>query len=122
MDRGRILQQVIQPFRAQLPGSFQRFDWSTRELGEPEPLPDAEVLIIDGIGLFHPELERTFDLSIWVGVSLETAAQRGRDRDRTLGRQNDALWDGVWVPNDREFDERFRPTDLADLVYQPRSR
>lgn len=117
VDRLRLLRQVISPFRAGRASSFQRFDWSTGRLADPEPLPDASVLIIDCIGLFHPELEGAFDLAIWIEVAPEVAAQRGRDRDRELGRQHDALWDEVWVPNDRDFQAIFRPREFADVLY-----
>ncbi|MHA6694597.1 uridine kinase family protein [Homoserinimonas sp. A520] len=117
VDRIRLLRQVIVPFRSAQKGSFQRFDWSTRTLANPEPLPDAAVLIIDCIGLFHSDLEGAFDLTIWVDAEPGIAAQRGRERDHDLGRQHDALWEDVWVPNDRDFDETFKPREVADIIF-----
>ena len=118
VDRLRLLQQVISPFRAGQASSFQRFDWSTGQLAAPESLPDAGVLIIDCIGLFHPDLHGAFDLAIWVEAEPEVAAQRGQDRDRQLGRKHDALWSDVWVPNDRDFDQGFSPREFANIIYR----
>jgi uridine kinase len=117
VDRARLLRQVIAPFRAGQAASFQRFDWSNRSLADPEPIPDASVLVVDGIGLFHPDLNGAFDLAIWVETEPAIAARRGAERDRELGRKHDALWTDVWVPNDHEFDHTFNPRQFADAIY-----
>ena len=82
---------------------FRRYDWSSRKLGVPERLPHAEVLVVDLIGLFHPDALPSLDLAIWCDVGLETSAQRGMDRDAGMGRNHDALWLDVWLPNERDF-------------------
>src|SRR5690606_18853160 len=117
VDRHRLLQQVIAPFRAGQASSFQRYDWSIGRLAQPEPLPDVGVLIIDCIGLFHPQLQGAFDFSIWVEAEPGVAANRGRERDRSLGRNHDTLWNDVWIPNDRDFDREFNPRQFADIIY-----
>lgn len=117
VERDRLISTVVRPFREGVDGRFQRFDWSERRLGEPEPLPDADVLIVDAIGLFHPDVRDEFDLTIWCDLDLATAAQRGIARDRSLGRDSETLWTDVWIPNEADFAARFRPRDFADLVY-----
>jgi uridine kinase len=117
MDRVRLRQEVLDPFRLGRAVRFRRFNWSTRALGPSERLPDARVLIVDAVGLFHPELNGTLDVKIWVDLDLETATERGKARDRALGRSHDRLWDDVWVPNDRDFAVRFAPAQAADLLY-----
>ncbi|MBH0008940.1 uridine kinase [Salinibacterium sp. SWN1162] len=117
VERVRLREEVIDPLRTGRSGSFRRFDWSTRALGDPEPLPVADVVVIDAIGLFHPELAGAFDLTLWVDVSLENATEQGKARDRRLGRDHERLWDEVWVPNERDFVARFDPHSAADLLY-----
>lgn len=39
VDRRRLVNEVLAPFREEREGSFRRYDWSRRELGEPEPVP-----------------------------------------------------------------------------------
>lgn len=118
VERLRLRREVLDPFRQSRPGLFRRFDWNTRQLGPPEAVPVAQVLLVDGIGLFHPELDGVFDLRIWVDVDLNTAAARGKARDRGLGRNHDRLWDQVWVPNDQDFATRFDPRASADLLFE----
>jgi len=117
VDRLRLRAEVLEPFRQAKPGFFHRFDWKMRDLGLPEPIPTAQVLIVDAIGLFHPELEGMFDLTVWVDVDLGLATERGKARDKRLGRSHDRLWDDVWVPNEQEFVARFDPRASADYLY-----
>jgi hypothetical protein len=120
VERVRLTAEVLEPFRLGLPSSFRRFDWSTRALGELEPVPIANVMFVDLIGLFHPEALPLLDVKIWCDVDLDTAKHRGMRRDDALGRDHARLWNEVWIPNERDFDAGFRPRDKADLLYTPR--
>ncbi|MFE6964000.1 uridine kinase [Agromyces sp. NPDC057679] len=120
VERVRLADEVLRPFRERGPGEFRPYDWSAGRLGEPRPLPSAEVLVVDLIGFFHPETVELLDLRIWIDLDLETAARRGKARDEALGRRHDRLWDEVWVPNERDFAERFRPREHAHLVIDAR--
>ncbi|MFF2272358.1 uridine kinase [Agromyces sp. NPDC058136] len=120
VERGRLADEVLRPFREGRRSEFRPFDWSARRLGEPRPLPSAEVLVVDLIGLFHPETVDLLDLRVWVDLDLETAARRGKARDEALGRRHDRLWDEVWVPNERDFARRFGPRDQAHLIVDTR--
>lgn len=117
VDRARLGATVLAQFRSGAAGEFQRYDWSRRELGAAEPLPRARVLVVDVIGLLHPEVLALLDVTLWCDVDVDVAAERGRARDRELGRDHDALSREVWEPNDRDFVEAFRPRDVADLLY-----
>jgi uridine kinase len=117
VERSRLVSEVLEPVRQGRPGTFRRYDWGRKELGAPEPLPFAEVLTVDLIGLFHPEALSVIDIAIWCGVDLEMSTQRGMARDAELGRDNGALWREVWVPNERDFEEQFAPRARADILY-----
>lgn len=120
MERMRLRSEVLEPFRAGRPSSFRRFDWNIGRLGEPEPVPAARVLIVDAIGLFHPELDGQLDLAIWVDTELVEATARGKRRDLELGRTHAELWDEAWVPTERAFVERFNPRGRADILFDQR--
>lgn len=116
VERTRLRLEALEPFRHGERMSIRCFDWTARKLGAPELLPDASILIVDGIGLFHPELNDLFDLTVWVDADITTAAAQGKARDLDLGRDHSTLWDEVWVPNELDFFKRFKPRDQADLV------
>ncbi|THG33976.1 phosphoglycerate transporter [Glaciibacter flavus] len=115
VERSRLVREVLGPFRDRQPSMFRRFDWSARALGDPEPIPTGEVLIVDLIGLFHPEAVGALDLTVWCDVDLATAQRRGMRRDSALGRDHSSLWNEVWVSNERDFDERFGPASAAEI-------
>lgn len=118
VDRSRLVASVIEPFRERRPSEFRRYDWSARALGDPEPLPLADVLVVDVIGLFHPEVLPLLDVAVWCDVDLDTAATRGMDRDRRLGRTHEPLWRDVWIPNEIDFRNRFDPRRSATVLYE----
>lgn len=120
VERVRLRDTVLEPFRAAAGGSFRRYDWSSRGLGREEPLPAGEVLVVDLIGLFHPAALPAIDLTVWCDVDLETAAVRGQQRDRALGRDHERLWNDVWIPNERDFVTRFDPRSAAAVLVPTR--
>jgi uridine kinase len=117
VDRHRMRTDALEPFREGRPVTIQPLDWSTGQLGDPTPLPRASVLIVDGIGIFHPTLLPWFDLTVWVDAALDVAQAQGMARDRAAGRDHDTLWIDVWTPNDHEFEQMFAPADQADFRY-----
>lgn len=117
VERRRLVSEVLLPFRGEREAMFRRFDWTHRALGEPEPVPSGDVLLVDLIGLFHPEALPVLDLSIWVDVPLQTAQERGMQRDESLGRDFSLLWCDVWIPNEIDFDRNFSPRSQANVLY-----
>ena len=117
VERVRLVSTVLEPFRAARRGTFQRYDWARKQLGAPEPIPQARILIVDVIGLFHPEALPALDLRVWCEADLEVASAQGKERDRQLGRSHDRLWTDVWIPNDRDFAAQFTPRAQAHLLY-----
>lgn len=118
MERMRLRREVLDPFRAGEPSQFRRYDWSAGRLGEPEALPIARVVLVDAVGLFHPDLDGAFDLTVWLDVDLEKATARGKRRDHELDHDHDALWDDVWVPNEGDFAATFDPRGHADYLVE----
>lgn len=117
VERARLVTEVLRPFRESRPSRFRRYDWDLGRLSEPEPVPRTDVLVLDLVGLFHPETLPWLDLTVWCDVDLATATQRGRERDRAAGNDHDRLWSDVWEPNERAFDAAFAPRDVAEVLF-----
>jgi hypothetical protein len=71
------------------------------------------VLVVDLVGLFHPEVSDRLDLRVWMDLDLATATERGLARDAAMGRDHRDLWHDVWVPNEEDFERNFSPRDVA---------
>ncbi|MET1131820.1 MAG: AAA family ATPase [Aeromicrobium sp.] len=117
VERERLVADVLRPFRDEVPGEFQRYDWDRGRLTEPEAVPHADVLVLDLVGLFHPATLPLVDLAVWCDLDLWTATQRGIARDRADGNDHDRLWTEIWEPNERDFEERFAPREVADVLF-----
>lgn len=118
VERVRLVGEVLAPFREQRESTFRRFDWTRRTLGEPEPVPTGRILVVDCVGLFHPEALDALDVTVWCDVDLATATEQGMRRDAELGREHTSLWRDVWVPNERDFEARFSPRERADALFR----
>ena len=81
-------------------------------------VPHEGVIIVEGVGLFRPELMKYFAYTIWIDVPIDVAIARGKKRDREeYDSPNDELWDGMWKKNDEEYVAAFKPQEVADFVY-----
>jgi uridine kinase len=120
VERVRMRSEVLEPFRRGDTVSFRPYDWDAGRLGPLTVLTSGAILLVDAIGVLHPELEDCFDLTVWIDVDLATAGEQGRERDRRSGHDHDRLWAEVWTPNDRDYAERFGPRERADLLYAER--
>ncbi len=117
MDFARLEREVIVPFLDGQPVRYHVFDWETNTACGVRELPAAERLLVEGVGLFRPELLRHFSRKIWVHCSLEVAGARGKKRDREVYHNpQDEAWDGVWKRNDEECFRAFRPLAVADHI------
>lgn len=117
VERLRLRREVLDPFHQKEPVTFRRFDWTSGRLGDPEELPDARVIIVDAIGLFHPEMADVLDVTVWMDVDLIVATEQGKARDHQLGRNHDQLWDEVWGPNERAFVRNYDPRKWAQIMF-----
>ena len=76
-----------------------------------------KMLIVEGVGLFRPELNKYFAYKIWIDCPIETATFRGKKRDREeYHTPQDEKWDGIWKKNDLQYYESFKPAEKADII------
>ena len=117
IDRHRLVREVLDPARSGSPISYQPYDWPNDRLGEPRAVRPSQLLLVEGIGLIHPDTLSFFDLAVWIDCQLEIASERGRRRDRDIYKiDHDAIWREVWTPNDRDYFALFQPDRLADVI------
>jgi uridine kinase len=76
-------------------------------------VPKAEYLVIDGISSYHPDIEHYYDFKIWVDTPIETAKQRGLQRDSD--NENVVMWN-KWAKCDLAYQKRYHPEERADYI------
>ena len=117
-DFGRLELEIIKPF---LSGgtilSYRAFDWEENELTVFKTIHVDEVLIVEGVGLFRPELMKYYSYTIWIECPIEIAIERGKKRDRNMyGESQDEKWDGIWRDNEIQCYLEFDPIKNAERV------
>lgn len=120
VDRERLDGQVLAPARRGEAVLYQEWDSAAGAPGPWVEVGRPAVLVVEGIGLFVPDLADRFDLRVWLDVDLADAAAQGLWRDtHVYGNPQEHLWREVWVPNDAAFMAAFRPDLSADLRLTP---
>ena len=81
--------------------------------------PDDSVLLLDGIFLLRPELNRFWDYRIFLDISFATCLQRAVLRDQELFGSEDAVRERYlkrYIPGQRIYLGDGDPKKLADIV------
>jgi len=113
-DRSRLEQQVLKPISEDKPAKYQKLLWDSNTLSEPIEIPKTDMIIVEGISSYHPDIARYYDFKIWVETPIDIARERGRARDGN--NENAQHWD-LWAKNDLAYEERFHPDQSADFVF-----
>ena len=117
-DFARLEREVLIPFiEDQDPIIHGQYDWGENAVISTRQVHHDGLLIIEGVGLFRPELLKYFSYKIWIDVPLEESIERGKKRDREVyNNPQDEKWNGIWKTNDTEFFEKFDPKGIADVI------
>jgi uridine kinase len=118
MDFPRLEHEVLIPFLAGNTSiQYGHFDPGPEMITENRTITHNGILIVEGVGLFRPELMHYFTYTIWLDCPMEIAIARGKWRDREIHHNpTDALWDGVWRRNDLEYLDTYTPEKKAHIV------
>lgn len=118
MDFKRLEEEVLIPFsQGTNPISYGHWDDGQNSIVKMNKVPHSDLLIVEGVGLFQPELLKYFAYKIWIDCAQEVGIARGKKRDREVHKNpQDEKWDELWKRNDQEYFDTYKPKDLADLI------
>jgi hypothetical protein len=111
-DRERLVRQVLAPLTRGIHElSYESCtDWDSWKIHTAHVVV-KRFLILEGVGLFHPDVIPHLDYRIWLEVPLSQATAQGIVREQSLGRDPGDVWQRVWEPNEIDFDRRFHPQE-----------
>lgn len=75
-DRERLLKEVLKPWTAGSPVTYQAYDCSADALTAPRKIPASRLLILEGSYAHHPALAAYVDLSVFIQVNPQEQLQR----------------------------------------------
>jgi uridine kinase len=109
-DWQRLEAEVLGPLSRTGRCRYQRYDWPTGKLVEAASLPNAHVVLVEGVYTFRPELRRYYDFSIIVSTPADERLRRWRAR-------GDAReWIDRWNASEDFYFASTRPEDAAEIV------
>jgi uridine kinase len=118
MDFNRLKEEVILPFQKDIKViSYGHLDYIQNLITETKEVKHNGQIIIEGVGLFRPDLLKYFSYTVWVDCPLQEAIRRGKKRDREEhNNPQDKLWEGIWKKNDIECFESYNPKELVNAL------
>jgi uridine kinase len=105
------------------PGGDRRY--RTAPLDPPRTAPEDAILLADGVFLQRPELDRFWDLRIYLDIGLEESLRRGVDRDQHwMGGAAEAehRYRTKYLPGEQRYLTEVRPRDRAHIVVDTTDR
>ncbi len=118
IDRARLVRQILMPLRQ---GDRQiaydsSGDWNAWTTESKTLDLAGNHFIVEGVGLFHPDVLPFFSLTVWIEIHPDESTRRGLARDKQEGHDDRSIWKAVWAPNDQRFADVFDPKGHADIV------
>jgi uridine kinase len=109
-DWERLEQEVLGPLSRTGRCRYQRYDWASGKLSEAVQLPNAHVVLIEGVYTFRPELRRYYDFSIVVSTPKDERLRRWKQR----GDAEEQI--RRWHASEELYFESTHPEEAAEMV------
>ena len=117
-DFKRLEEEVLKPYLSrECKISYGEFNWEENKVLKKSTIITNGLLIIEGVGIFRPEINNYFSYSIWIDCPIDIAIERGKKRDKEeYGINQDNNWDGIWKRNDLQCFDKFSPKIKSDCI------
>ena len=78
-----------------------------------------EILIVEGIFIFRPQLKITFNYRIYLEVNVSVALTRFEQRRRLMGDDRPVgIFEDIWVRAHNKYVSEVNPRQISDLIIQ----
>lgn len=115
IDWERFLEEVLLPLINNEVINYRCFDCSTFTLKEAVKKEPSKVNIIEGVYSMRPELEKYYDLSVFLDIS--SNLQEKRIRKRNIPKMAERFFN-EWIPMEHQYFEKMQIRDRCDIVIE----
>ena len=112
LDRERLETEILIPLSRGENPEYRPFDCRTMSLAAPQHGRVARLNIVEGSYSLHPELERCYDLSVFLEISPETQRRRVLERN---GPEWGQRFFERWIPLENTYHEATRTAERCTL-------
>ncbi len=113
LDRERFLAEVIPYLHEDKAFFYRRFDCQTMALGALVPIPNTNMLIVEGSYSHHPAFADRYDCKIFLDVAEDIRKKRILVRN---GEEKYQMFLSRWIPMENRYFEAFSVKEKADIV------
>lgn len=100
VDYERFTQEVLGPLRAGESAFVRPYNCRTGEIGEPIPVPNSPVFIVEGSYSCHPALWDSYDLRVFLDVDPSVQMKRITERN---GQEKAKEFKSRWIPLEEHY-------------------
>ncbi len=115
VDRERVLEEVLLPFRAGRPVVYRPYDAHKPALLEPVRLEPSPVTVVEGSYSCHPELWDYYDLRIFMDVGPKEQLRRIKARN---GPETLEVFKDRWIPLEEAYFRAFLPEEKCNFYIE----
>ena len=108
----RMIDQVLQPFRAGTAARYQRYDWDSERLAEWHSIEPGGLVLLEGVSSSRNAFRPYLSLAVWVETPADERLRRGLARDGEHMREQ---W-RRWTADETAWGESELPWARADVV------
>ncbi len=113
VDAERFLREVLLPLSRGETVSVVRYSCKEDRLLEPEIIPPARIIIVEGAYSMHPLLASYYDLKVFCRIDPALQLERIRKRN---GNAQVPVFQNRWIPLENAYFEAFSVEQSCDLV------
>ena len=113
VDRERFLEEILIPLKNKKTVTYRPFDCSALSLCPPITVTPKKLVVIEGAYSMHKDLERFYDLSVFLNVSPELQKNRIEKRNSLpLAKR----FFNEWIPLEKVYFEKTDVKNRCDLT------
>lgn len=114
LDRERLEKEILIPLSKNEEVRFKRYDCQSGRLLAPKKVPTAQLTVIEGAYLMHPDLAPYYDLSVFLKISDEAQRERIVKRNGEMAHR----FFNEWIPLEKRYFEGFDISSKCDIVIE----
>lgn len=112
IDRERFLEEVLIPLSKNETVNYRKFDCSTMTLSQGVDVAPEKLVVIEGAYSMHPDLEKYYDLSVFLDISPKLQSQRISKRNSPEDAER---FYNIWIPLENKYFSHTKAEERCDI-------
>ncbi len=112
MDRERFMEEILLPISENKEVTYQKFDCSDFSLMPAVTVPSSNFNVIEGAYSMHPELERFYNLSVFLDIDPQKQKERILKRNPKMAQR----FFSEWIPLEKVYFEKMRVKERCNII------